>query len=526
MPSHGPSPDPMSLPRLSPALLPALRRRDNLLVPAPEALDLPERVVQFGTGALLRGFVEAFLEHANRQGAFGGRVVAVSQTGSGRSDALNAQGGLYTLRVEGLEDGRPVERTAVVAAVSRVLSARDDWDAVLALARRPEIGFVVSNTTEVGIQWDEEDDPSAAPPRSFPARLAAFLRARAEAFDFDVAAGVVVLPCELIEDNGDALRALVGRWAERGGFGARFTAWLDAACAFPNTLVDRIVPGAPSPERRAALEAHLGYTDPMLTTCEPYRLWAIEGDEALRARLPFAAADAGEPGIVVVPDVAPYRLRKVRILNGAHTLLAPVALACGLETVREAVLHETVGTYLRRVVCGELVPAVEAEPGVEAGSATTFARAVLERFANPFIRHELRAITLQHTMKLGVRVAPTVARYTARYGRPPQGIAFGFAAYFLMQRAAAGLDGDAFDHVVPLEDDHAEPVRAAWRIAPPGDVRAVVEPLLRRVDLWGQDLTAVPGFAEAVVLHLAHALADGLPAALDALLAMPAPATL
>ncbi|MEL6771477.1 MAG: tagaturonate reductase [Bacteroidota bacterium] len=508
-------------------LAPETQARADLQVPSRALLDLPERIVQFGTGGFLRGFADDFFDKANRAGVHVGRVVVVSQTGSGRAAAFNDQDGLYTLLVRGIDGGQPVERMRVIGSVSRAVAARDDWDAILDLARRPEVSLVVSNTTEVGIRWDPNDDVRATPPASFPAKLAAFLFARAETFNYADDAGLVVLPCELIEQNGDTLRELVHRWAERGGLGDEFARWVERACVFPNTLVDRIVPGAPDPAEAEAVRERLGYDDALLTACEVYRLFAIEapdGDtKALRDRLGFADAD---PGVVVTNNVEPYRLRKVRLLNGTHTLMVPVALGCGLATVEDAVTDTRVGAFVQQVMIEELAAATEtelAEVGEQPGSAEPFARAVLERFRNPYIRHELVQITLQQTMKLGVRVAPAVGHYHVATGRPPEGIALGVAALLLLHRAAAGLDGEHFpglDVTRLLRDDRAETIRLEWRRTDVGDpvaLATLVETLLAR--LWDTDLTTVPGFASAIVQHLSRALAQGIPAAVDALLA-------
>jgi tagaturonate reductase len=463
--------------RLNRALLPAEERR---------LLELPERAVQFGTGAFLRGFVDHFIDAANRRGDFDGRVVAIGSTGSGRDELLAAQDGLYTLVSQGLVDGEVVEERRVIASVSRALSASAEWDAVLALARSPELSLVFSNTTEVGIVLDESDTFDTAPPRSFPGKLARFLYERAAAFEFDATKGVVVIPCELIEDNGARLKGIVLALAERWGLDARFARWLDAAVPFCDTLVDRIVPGAPKGAEAERLRAALGYDDALLTTCEPYRLFAIRGDAALRARLGFADAD---PAIVVTGDIAPHRELKVRLLNGAHTAIASAALLAGCETVREAVEHPTVGPLVGRVLLDEIVPTVSA-PGAE-----RFARHVLDRFANPFIRHALVDITLQGTMKMRVRVVPTILRYAELTGEAPAGIAQGFAAYLQLQRAEHAERRRA--------DEQGERVRAAW--AEHGDdASAVVRGVLADVALWGTDLTAVPGFADAVTGAYIH----------------------
>lgn len=480
------------LPRLNRALVcsGALHGR-GLELPTGEMLNLPERAVQFGTGALLRGFVEHFIDVANERGLFDGRIVVVSSTGSGRDAALLEQEGLYTLVVRGVEDGATVDRRRVISSISHALSARDEWGEVLACARSPELQLVFSNTTEVGITLDEGDDPELAPPRSFPGKLTRFLYERARAFGFDRARGVVVIPCELIERNGERLREIVLALAGRWKLGAEFVRWVEGSVPFCNTLVDRIVPGAPDAETAAALREELGYDDRMTTVCEPYRLFAIEARGATREQLRFTAAD---PGIVVADDIAPYRERKVRLLNGAHTASVSLALLEGCETVREALEDERVGSFVREVLLEEILPTVDA-PG-----AAEFARAVLDRFRNPYIRHALFDITLQGTMKLRVRVVPSIVRYGERFGRAPRLLARGFAAFLLFQRGDLQRARREAGLPVPA-DDQAEPLRALWRNGVT-DATIVARAACADAELWGTDLTRVPGFADAVASAL------------------------
>jgi len=229
-------------------------------------LALPERAVQFGTGAFLRGFIDTFVDEANAVGAFNGRIVAIGSTSSGRDRALAEQDGLYTLVSRGLVRGVPHEERRIIGSISRALSATDGWSAVLACARDPNISIIFSNTTEVGITLDESDEFDAMPPRSFPGKLARFLYERADTFAFAPSSGVIVVPCELIEANGARLRTIVLRLAERWSLGAEFVRWVESSVRFCNTLVDRIVPGGPTAEDGASLEAALGYRDGMLTT--------------------------------------------------------------------------------------------------------------------------------------------------------------------------------------------------------------------------------------------------------------------
>ena len=489
----------------------------GLVVPSGAQLDLPERAVQFGTGAFLRGFIDFFIDEANRRGEFNGRIVAIGSTGSGRDARMNEQDGLYTLSSRGLAGGELQVEHRIVGSVSRALSAQRDWAAVLECARNPELQVVFSNTTEVGIALDNDDrDPDAAPPPSFPGKLTRFLVERARAVDYAVEKGVVVVPCELIEDNGEKLREMVLTLAARWKLEPEFAEWLDMGVPFCNTLVDRIVPGAPAPEDAAALAETLGYDDALLTTAESYRLFAIElpttggdfaGEGDIGDRLGFTDADSG---IVLAHDIAPYRLRKVRMLNGTHTISVCLALLAGCVTVREAVEHEAVGRFMRRALLDEIVPATEVPGGAQ------FARDVLERFANPYIRHALVDITLQGTTKMRVRVVPSIVDYAARHGRAPASLALGFAAFLVYMRGDAAVARRAAGERVPA-DDHADEVRAFWRDSDgsAASLAAVARRACSAKSLWGADLTTVPGYLDAVTDALIRIQRDGILAALE-----------
>jgi tagaturonate reductase len=488
---------------------PAFAALADVDLPPASALALPETVVQFGTGAFLRGFADYFIDEANRRGQFAGSVVAVSSTGSARDAILNEQEGLFTLAIQGLESGVPRRHCRVISSVNRALSASDQWDEVLALARDPGIRLVISNTTEVGIVLDEGDSFDARPPRSFPGKLTRFLYERATHFDFSIERGIIVLPCELIEDNGTELRRVVQQLAQRWALGSGFATWLDNAVDFRNTLVDRIVPGALPRDEAERIERVLGYTDGMITACESYALFAIEGDDALRARLGFA----DDRRIVVAPDIRPYRERKVRILNGGHTISVPVALLAGLETVREATEDPLVGQFMRRAILDEIVPSLDVP------EAESFARDVLQRFANPYIRHPLIDITLHATTKMRVRVVPSIVQYTGRIGQTPEALAFGFAAYLAFMRGEIQVERRAAGLAVP-EDRDGERIHAAWREArleqsSEAGVRDFTRDVCRDTTLWGTDLTKLRGWCELVSDNLMRIVEYGMRPALE-----------
>jgi tagaturonate reductase len=499
-----------ALPRLDRSLLDTIRReRAGVVdVPTDELLDLPEVAVQFGTGALLRGFVDDFIHRANQKALFAGRIVAVASTGSVRDRALNEQDGLYTLVVEGIVRGQRVQERRIISSLSRAISAVDDWSAVLELARKPELQYVFSNTTEVGIVPDLESAKDDAPPRSFPAKLTRFLFERGRASNYDTARGLTVIPCELIENNGAKLREIVNAIAARWELGGEFIAWLDSSVPFCNTLVDRIVPGSPRAENAKPLAELLGYDDAMLTCCEPYSLFAIEGDASLAEKLTWAKVDAG---IVIAPDIAPYRKRKVHLLNGAHSLLTCAALPLGCETVLDAISQPSIHRFVRGAMMDEIAPMVEAEGAVE------FAEAVLDRFQNPFIRHALIDITLQATMKMKVRVVPIAQKYIERTGNVPQSLAFGFAAYLLFMQGRYQAHRREQGLSVPA-DDQAEKLKSLWgNVADDTSlpVGEVVWAICRDSALWGIDLTTLPGFCEAVADHLWRMRTQGMGAALE-----------
>jgi tagaturonate reductase len=356
---------------------------------------LPETILQFGAGRFLRAFADLFIHQANEEGQNVGRIVVVQSTGDDRAAALNRQQGRYQVAVRGYENGAVVERVETSASIRRALVASSQWDEVRALARSPELRIVLSNTTESGYNLDPADKPNDAPPRSFPAKLLAVLRERFEAGQ----GGLAVVPCELREHNADTLRGLLLQLAGDWRLPNAFTAWLERECVWLNTLVDRIVvdPAADHPLRAG---------DAMLAVCEPYALWAIQSKTT-----PFIH----HPAIVWTPDVQPYFLRKVRILNGAHTALLIKAWPRGFTTVRDAVLDAELGPWLERLLFEEIVPVLE---GWVEGPAE-FARQVLDRFRNPFFEHQLASIATHHAAKVQVRLTPTFAEYQAKFGRTP-----------------------------------------------------------------------------------------------------------
>ena len=482
------------MPRLHPSLIRNKAIGEGIDVPDPALLDLPERVVQFGTGTFLRAFVDYFIDKANRQGLFGGRIVMVGSTQSGRSALLNEQGGLFTLRIEGIEEGKAVEKYQIISSVSRALSAADEWSEVLVCARSPELSLVVSNTTEVEIQYNPDDRPGPAAPKSFPGKLTSFLFERARTFDYDREKGVTVLPCELIENNGAQLKAIVQKLSRDWGLGEAFDTWLDEAVFFCNTLVDRIAPGIPEPHLHQEIEKQLGYEDALLTSAEVYRLWAIEAPAEAKKSLDFTRADKG---MVVSNDITPFRERKVCILNGAHSISVPLAFLDGEETVLDMMRRPDTRHFLERVVFDEIVPSLDVPQGKE------FALDVIDRFDNPFLRHQLINITFQLTSKMRYRILPSLLRYVEKYKKVPKHIALGFAAYLLfmcVEEENGSFFGSIEGETYPVTDDQAAYFTALWvrhSDRSEASIATLVEEVCKHEPFWGMDLSSVEGFAKA-----------------------------
>ena len=466
-------------------------RNTRLAKPDARLLELPEKVLQFGTGVLLRGLPDYFIDKANRRGLFGGRVVVVKSTDAGDAGAFDRQDCLYTLCVRGIENGRKAEENIIVSAISRVLSARDQWNEVLQLAHRREMQVIISNTTEVGIQL-VEDDIRRQPPASFPGKLLGFLYERYRASDGSPEGGMVIVPTELIVDNGKKLAGIVRELAKIHQLEANFLLWLERHCHFCSSLVDRIVPGKPDAAGLQQLEHDLGYTDELLAISEVYRLWAIEGDERVRAVLSFGAADEG---VIIEPDIEVYRELKLRLLNGTHTLSCGLAVLAGFATVKKAMDDPAFAAFVSDLMLKEIASAIpyRAPPGGGGGEfaerAREFGLKVLDRFRNPHIQHQWMSITMQYSSKMKSRVIPVLLEHYKHHSTSPVHMALGTAAWllFMRERKKEGWD------------DKSAYLAEAWAGRSPEEV---VMKVLSDESLWGVDLLLLKGFAQAVLEQL------------------------
>lgn len=472
-------------------------------IPGVEVFELPEKVLQFGTGVLLRGLPDYFIDKANQQGIFNGRVVVVKSTGSGGTDAFGEQDGLYTLCVRGIDQGVKVEENRVCSAISRVLSAKSQWDEVLKCAHNPQLQIIISNTTEVGIALVEEDIRQE-PPVSFPAKLLAFLYERYQACNGSADGGMVIIPTELIVGNADRLYEIVLDLCRYNKLDDRFMTWLKEHNTFCNSLVDRIVPGRPAPEVKQQIEESLGFEDELMIICEVYRLWAIEGNDKVKKIVSFAGADRG---VIIAPDIEIYRELKLRLLNGTHTLSCGLAFLSGFDTVKDAMEDAVFGKFIHDLMLNDIAPAIPSP--VDEAEAERFGMQVLDRFRNPYIKHQWINITLQYTSKVKMRVVPVLLRYVEAYKKAPQHIALGFAAYLLFMKVVKkdsnGFSGEWKGKPYPVNDDKAEYFFEQWKKY---EADELVQQVLSDDALWGADLSLLPLFVQTVQNDLRRLMSE------------------
>jgi tagaturonate reductase len=475
----------------------------------------PEKVVQFGEGNFLRAFVDWKIDELNEDGLFGGAILVAQPIRQGMAAELQAQDGLYTVVMRGVEGGKVVESRRVVTAIRRAINPYDQWSELVAAFRGGDLRFVVSNTTEAGIAYVEEAHKPGVCPESFPAKIAALLLERFDAVKGDAKRGLVFLPCELIDRNGENLRKTVLQHAQAWKLPAAFVQWVETANYFCNTLVDRIVPGYPRDEA-ARIAGELGYEDRMLVAAEYFHLWVIEGPKHLAEEIPFHKAGLN---VIWTDDMTPYRTRKVRLLNGAHTSSVLAAFEAGCNTVREMVEDPICGAFIRKAVFDEILHQVPLPPM----ERKAYADSVMERFCNPFVRHELLSISLNSVSKWKVRVLPSLLDCQKDFGKLPPALSFSLAAliwFYCGEPVSANeLRGRRNRQPYPIKDDaHVLAFFAeAWKKAgdmKPAQLRELTVATLARKDFWGQDLNELAGFADLVAAGLEKIATRGMRAAL------------
>ena len=412
-----------------------------------------ERIIQFGEGGFLRGFVDYFFQKLNDKGLFEGSVVVVQPIKTGMCDILKEQNCEYNLFLRGVDNGKVVDEHTHIDIISRCINPYEDYESYLNLAKNPDFRFIVSNTTEAGIVYEDDNKLTDSPANSFPAKLTALLYERFK----EKLSGFIILSCELIDHNGDELLKCCKQYAHRWELGEEFVKWLERENSFCSTLVDRIVTGFPRDEHKA-LEERIGQKDNMMDTAEIFHLWVIQGDH--EDELPLQRAGFN---VVWTDNVDPYKKRKVRILNGAHTSMVLAARMYGLETVGECMKDEKVVSILKKAVFEEIIPAIG-----DTEDNRNFGNAVFERFANPFIRHQLLSIALNSVSKFRARVLPTILEFKEQTGRYPNILSFSLAALIAFYKTDEANDSEEIIEFMK---------------------EASVADILKREDYWGEDIS-------------------------------------
>ena len=455
---------------------------------APKAIR-PERIIQFGEGNFLRAFVDWIISNMNEKTDFNSSVVVVQPIEKGMIDALNAQDGLYHVNLQGLSNGEVINSLRMIDVISRALSPYQDFDAFLSLAEQPEMRFVISNTTEAGINFDPSCKLDDAPASSYPGKLTQLLYHRFKHFAGDPAKGLIIFPCELIFLNGHKLKETIYQYIELWNLGEEFKAWFESACGVYATLVDRIVPGFPRKEIEQ-IKAKLDYDDNMVVQGETFHLWVIEAPESVAEEFP---ANKAGLNVLFVPSEEPYHERKVTLLNGPHTVLSPVAFLAGVDIVRDACQHEVIGKFIHRVMFDELMETLN----LPKAELQKFAEDVLERFNNPFVDHQVTSIMLNSFPKYATRDLPGLKEYLKRKGSLPEGLVLGLAAIMVYYRGGKRADG-----VEIIPNDAPEIMALLSQLWSEGSVENLVERVLGTTSIWGEDLNSIPLLAERVAYYI------------------------
>lgn len=475
--------------------------------------EAPVKMLQFGEGNFLRAFVDYFFDMSNEKADWNGKVALLQPIAKGLSDMINEQEGLYTLYLRGSEKGEKVDRRRVISVVDKCYNPYTDWDKVTEIAKSSDLEYISSNTTEAGIVYDPDSTPDQVPPVSFPAKLAVLLHERFKAGG----KGVVVLSCELIDNNGKELQKIILKHADDWGWGEEYKNWISNDCVFCSTLVDRIVPGRIRDEEEVKrLEEINGYSDALLDVGEVFGVWYIEGPEWLADKLPFKKAGVN---VHVVPDVTPYKKRKVRILNGAHTGFVLGAYLSGQNIVRDCMHNDTIRGFMNKMLFEEVIPVLP----LDKNDCEDFAAAVTDRFNNPFVDHELMSISLNSTSKWKARNMPSFLEYIEEFGKLPEALTMSLAAYIafystgIKERTADGLicvrpAGNEYK----VQDD-------AWVLDfyyenKDLDDSELVKKVLGNEKMWDRDLNEIKDLTETVLADLKLIRSEGAEAAYKSIL--------
>jgi tagaturonate reductase len=455
---------------------------------------LPIKVVQFGEGNFLRAFVDYAFHRLNNEVDFNAGIAVVQPLKEGMVNMINDQDGLYTLFMNGIKKGEKIQDIQLISNIVKAINPYSDFADYLALAKEPALQFIVSNTTEAGIEFLDTDTPDMQPPAAFPAKLTLLLHERFKHFNGEASKAVTIIPCELIDYNSETLKKCILQYCDLWNLDAAFKKWVSKDCTYHSTLVDRIVPGYP----RAEIEEYnnkLDYQDNLIVAAEPFFLWAIEGGDDLKAKLPFDKTDLN---VKIVDDIRPFKMIKVRILNGAHTAMVPVSLLFGNKLVMETVNGDFTGPFVDNVIAeiSETLP-------MDKNEITAYAEEVMDRFRNPFIKHALADIALNSISKFKVRVLPSLLGYYKTTKKLPTSLTFSLACLIQFYK------GTWNNETLPVKDtpELVEAFKKAWEL---GNVESVVASVLANTDFWDEDLNKVEGLSQALVHALKEIEANGI----------------
>ena len=448
----------------------------------------PERIIQFGEGNFLRAFVDWIIFNMNNKADFNSSVVIVQPLANGMIDMLNDQDGLYHLNLQGLDKGKAVDSIELIDVVSRCLNPYSQFQDYLKLAENPDMRFVISNTTEAGIAFDDSCKPDDAPASSFPGKLTQLLFHRFKIFNGAMDKGLIMLPCELIFHNGTELKKCIEQYIALWNLGEEFKQWFEKACGVYCTLVDRIVPGYPRDTINEILEK-VQLEDKMVVKAEIFHLWVIEAPESVAKEFP---ADKAGLNVLFVPSEKPYHDRKVTLLNGPHTVMSPVAYLSGIDTVSEGLKDEVIAKFVDKVMFKELLETLD----LPKAELEKFGADVLDRFKNPFVKHFYTSIMLNSFPKFKTRDLPGLKIYLERKGELPLGLVLGLAG--IISYYKGGKRGDV--EITPNDDKAiTDLLTELWNS---GDVAKVAHGVLAAEFIWGEDLNKVKGLTSKVVEYL------------------------
>ncbi len=469
----------------------------------------PVRVLQFGEGNFLRAFVDYMIDIANEQGTFNGDIVLAKPISFGSLERFHEQECQYTVQLRGIVDGEPKKISRVITSVTDAVDVQEQYEAYAAYAKLDSLRFIVSNTTEAGIVYDETDRMELNPPKTYPGKLAKFLYERYVHFQGNPEKGLIMLPVELIDDNGIRLKECVQKLAALWKLEDGFARWLDEACIFASTLVDRIVTGYPKDEAET-LCTQFGYQDNLIVTGEPFALWVIESEKDISGEFPLP--QAGLP-VIFTDNQKPYKQRKVRILNGAHTSFVLASFLCGHDIVLESMQDDLILSFMKAVIYDEVIPTLT----LPQEELADFAQAVITRFYNPYVKHALLAISLNSVSKWRARCMPSFLEYIQKKGSLPKHLAFSLAALMafytgseIREKALIGhRDGNEYQ----ILDDAA--VLEFFAEHSQKDARSFTHAVLSNESFWGQDLSSISGAEEAICAYLADIRESGMRRAME-----------